>query len=115
MEKKSWCVVVSGAWSGALTLDEEKGESVSREGAQLLREVSLEGTQLTERQQADLAAVLEALAQAFSLHEANYELTSTLMYKIPTGDSWPVPQRHWPIPPALYQEVKDILRQRQEN
>lgn len=79
----------------------------------LLREVCLEGDQLTSQEQTELAAVLEAHTSPFSMHKADYGLTSTMMHE-PTRDAQLILQMFQPIPPALYQEVKDMLRQMQE-
>lgn len=49
VEKEPWCFDVSGAWSIVLALDNEWEDNISGGGAQLLREVCLEGAQMTEK------------------------------------------------------------------
>lgn len=61
---------------------------------------SIEGAQLMTKQCRRLAAVLEAHAKAFSLHKADYRLTTALSHDIPTGDPQPVQQQYRHIHPA---------------
>lgn len=78
---------VSHASSDVVVLDATKEKSISGDRNQLLREVCLEGAQLSESERAELVSVLEVHESAFSLHEADYGLMTTLMEKIPTGDA----------------------------
>lgn len=45
--------------------------------------------------------VLEAHANALTLHETNDGLMTTLIHEIPNMDAWPVQYQYKLIPPAL--------------
>lgn len=65
---------------------------------------------MTAEEQERLVAVSEAHANAVSLHETDYGLTTTLFHGMPTGDVRPVQQWYQHVPTALYQEIKEMLK-----
>lgn len=71
------------------------------------KEVCLEVAQLTDKERERLMVVLGG----FSLHKDNHWLTTILSHEIPNGDTRPAWQQYRHILPALYKEVKEMLKQ----
>uniref|UniRef100_A0A8C7XN19 ribonuclease H n=1 Tax=Oryzias sinensis TaxID=183150 RepID=A0A8C7XN19_9TELE len=64
---------------------------------------------LTERQQEELATLLQKWEKVFAQHEEDFGRTNTVLHRIHTGDSLPVRERFRALPPSLYKEMTSLL------
>ncbi|XP_069800966.1 uncharacterized protein [Dendropsophus ebraccatus] len=115
IQEPSWHIKSTDMATTTLTLCQVRTEAVRTTGGQLLNEVHLEGAEMTPEEREQLVRVLGSHPNAFSRHEADFGKTQTLEHEIPTGDARPVRERYRQIPPALYQEVKALLKHMQES
>ena len=65
---------------------------------------------LTSDQVHQLNQLLEKHRVAFSQNDRDYGHTTTVTHCIPTGEAYPVKQRHRRIPPHVFQEVKQHVQ-----
>lgn len=70
----------------------------------------LQGEGLMKKEQERLAALLRKWSTVFAAHEDDFGRTSAVLHQIPTGDAPPVRERHRPIPPSLYAELRSLLQ-----
>ncbi|XP_069840942.1 uncharacterized protein [Dendropsophus ebraccatus] len=115
IQEPSWHIKSTDMATTTLTLCQVRTEAVRTTGGQLLNEVHLEGAEMTPEEREKLVRVLGSHPNAFSRHEADFGKTQTLEHEIPIGDARPVRERYRQIPPALYQEVKALLKHMQES
>lgn len=64
---------------------------------------------LTSEQQHKLEALLSHWTDVFAAHEEDYGQTDAVLHHIPTGTAPPSRERYRPVPPALYQELRQLL------
>jgi len=72
---------------------------------------SLSESNLTEPQRAEVQSVVAEWHNVFSKNDLDVGLTSLVKHRIQLMDETPFKQRHRKIPPALFNEVHDHLRQ----
>lgn len=46
----------------------------------------------------------------FAVHEDDFGQTSVVQHQIPTGDAPPIQERHRPVPPNMYAELRGLLQ-----
>ena len=64
---------------------------------------------LSETQKGELREMLEKWKEVFAVHDEDFGRTDTVQHRIPTGDAAPIRERHRPLPPAMYKEMKTLL------
>ena len=64
---------------------------------------------LDEGQRDEMRAMLTRWEKVFALHDEDFGRTDTVQHRIHTGEAPPVRERHRPLPPAMYQEMKTLL------
>ena len=72
--------------------------------------LALQGEGLTPEQQNQLTALLRKWSPVFAAHEEDFGRTNPVLHQIPTGSAPPVRERHRPIPPKLYSELRTLLQ-----
>lgn len=87
------------------------GDSGSQPGPAFLETFNLEATDLTGNQLRQAKELLMEYQDIFSRGEFDIGHTTTIRHNIKLSDETPFKMRHRHIPPAMYQEVKDHLRQ----
>lgn len=87
--------------------------STAADGAEqdLPKEVSslADRPDLSEQQQEELRALLLKWRHVFAQHDEDFGRTNLVQHQIHTGDAPPVRERHHPLPPAMYKEMKTLL------
>lgn len=87
--------------------------STAADGAEqdLPKEVSslADRPDLSEQQQEELRALLLKWRHVFAQHDEDFGRTNLVQHQIHTGDAPPVRERHHPLPPAMYKEMKKLL------
>lgn len=68
---------------------------------------SIEG--LTPEQQQRLEGLLSHWTSVFAAHEEDYGNTDAVLHHIPTGMAPPSRERYRPVPPTMYQELRQLL------
>ncbi|XP_069802715.1 uncharacterized protein [Dendropsophus ebraccatus] len=53
--------------------------------------------------------------EAFSKHSLDFGKTNLVQHRINTGDHLPIKEKHRPIPPANYQQVKKLLKEMKDS
>ncbi|KAJ8285700.1 hypothetical protein GJAV_G00029940 [Gymnothorax javanicus] len=91
------------------TLVEVAVQSVCLEPTNHHPVLALCGEGLTREEQDRLTALLREWSTMFVAHGENFGWTSAVLHQIPTGDAPPVWERHRPIPPSLYAELRDLF------
>lgn len=69
---------------------------------------------LTETQREELRAVLGRWRKVFAAHDEDFGRTGIVQHRIPTGDAAPIRERHRPLPPSMYREMKTLLNDMME-
>ena len=70
---------------------------------------------LTERadlkrpEQEELRAMMGKWKKVFAAHEEDFGQADVVQHRIPTGDAAPIRERHRPLPPSMYKEMKTLL------
>ncbi|XP_051261675.1 uncharacterized protein LOC127366611 isoform X2 [Dicentrarchus labrax] len=64
---------------------------------------------LSEQQQEELRALLLKWQKVFAQHNEDFGRTDLVQHRIHTGDAPPIRERHRPLPPAMYKEMKSLL------
>lgn len=77
--------------------------------------LALQGQGLTADQQDRLTAMLRRWGPVFSANEDDFRRTKAVLHQIPTGNAPPVRERHRPVPPSLYPELRALLQGMLEN
>lgn len=77
--------------------------------------LNLQGDGLAPEEQARLESLLKKWSSVFAAHEDDFGRTSMVQHQIPTGDAPPIRERHRPVPPSLYAELRGLLRGMLEN
>lgn len=72
--------------------------------------VALQGEDLTDNEQQRLTGLLRRWTRVFAANEDDFGHTDAVLHPIPTGDAPPVRQRHRPVPPTLYAELRSLLK-----
>lgn len=80
-----WHLETQDAQTGAVMLSTAQVSAKPGGRRQLLEEVCLEGAKLTSEERDRLAVVVEAHANAFSVHEMDYKLTNALTHEMDYG------------------------------
>ncbi|XP_071061766.1 uncharacterized protein [Pseudochaenichthys georgianus] len=68
--------------------------------------LALQGEDLNHNEQQRLSDLLQRWTKVFAANEDDFGHTSAVLHQIPTGDAPPIRQRHRPVPPALYAELR---------
>lgn len=58
--------------------------------------------------------VVRRNAEAFSQHPADFGKAEGVQHHIPTGTNPPIKERHRPLPPAMYQPVRNMINEMKE-
>ncbi|XP_071061777.1 uncharacterized protein [Pseudochaenichthys georgianus] len=77
--------------------------------------LALQGEDLNHNEQQRLSDLLQRWTKVFAANEDDFGHTSAVLHQIPTGDAPPIRQRHRPVPPALYAELRALLEGMLEN
>ena len=64
---------------------------------------------LSEKQREELRAMLWKWKKVFATHDEDFGQTDAVQHQIPTGDAAPIRERHRPLPPSMYKEMKTLL------
>nr|XP_033965461.1 uncharacterized protein LOC117466361 [Pseudochaenichthys georgianus] len=73
--------------------------------------LALQGEDLNHNEQQRLSDLLQRWTKVFAANEDDFGHTSAVLHQIPTGDAPPIRQRHRPVPPALYAELRALLEE----
>ena len=79
------------------------------------RALPQEMRELTDRadlppdQQEELRAMLTRWEKVFATHDEDFGQTDAVQHRIHTGDAAPIRERHRPLPPSMYKEMKTLL------
>ncbi|XP_075719715.1 uncharacterized protein LOC142760414 [Rhinoderma darwinii] len=76
----------------------------------LWQQLKLQGVAPDPESEQALRALLQRYLTAFASHEEDYGCTDAIEHAIHTRGAVPVRERYRSIPPALYQEVKDLIQ-----
>ena len=90
----------------ALVSAEEDGPSrpVPEEMQAVADRIDLPGAQ-----QEELQAMLSKWEKVFARHDEDFGQTDVVQHQIHTGDAAPIRERHRPLPPSMYKEMKTLL------
>ena len=66
-------------------------------------------TDLPRGQQEELQAMLSKWKKVFAVHDEDFGQTDVVQHQIHTGDAPPIRERHRPLPPSMYKEMKTLL------
>ncbi|KAL7862811.1 hypothetical protein SRHO_G00117950 [Serrasalmus rhombeus] len=107
-------VVLTEVGSGVVEVGiVQVGSEVSPLGDELpewLKGETLQGNGLDEDQQRRLQQFLAKWQHLFASHDEDYGCTDVVKHCIPTGDAPPIRERHRPVPPTLYKEIRGLLQ-----
>ncbi|KAL7837443.1 hypothetical protein SRHO_G00271540 [Serrasalmus rhombeus] len=107
-------VVLTEVGSGVVEVGiVQVGSEVSPLGDELpewLKGETLQGNGLDEDQQSKLQQFLAKWQHLFASHDEDYGCTDVVKHCIPTGDGPPIRERHRPVPPTLYKEIRGLLQ-----
>lgn len=91
--------------------DQQLDDNNQESDEEFLKQFHLGTTGLTEDQLHEANKLLLEYCDIFSKGEFDIGHTTTIKHRIKLSDDTPFKQRHRFIPPSMYQEVKDHLRQ----
>ncbi|PIK39238.1 putative thy-1 membrane glycoprotein isoform X1 [Apostichopus japonicus] len=74
------------------------------------KDIDINSAILTPNQEMQLHELLHRHRGVFSTGSADLGHATTIQHRIPTGDTPPIKERHRRIPPQMYQEVKQHIR-----
>ena len=60
-------------------------------------------------QREELQAMLMKWMKVFATHDEDFGQTDVVQHQIHTGDAAPIRERHRPLPPSMYKEMKTLL------
>lgn len=75
----------------------------------------LKGDGLTADQQQKMDSLLRRWRDIFAAGEGDFGRTSVVLHSIPTGSAPPSRERYRPVPPSLYPELRELLRNMLDN
>ena len=87
--------------------------SVADMGSKLFGGLDLSGCGLDGEQVQKVSSMLEEWRHVFALRDTELGCTSATSHRIPLTDNTPFKLRHHRIPPALYEEVRQHLKEMQ--
>lgn len=100
-----------GETEGPTEEDQGKGHIEEQDKDDFLQLFEWEGTDLTPEQREKFHALLLEYEDIFSKHDLDIGHTDTVKHRIDLTNETPFKQKHRRIPPAMYDEVRDHLRQ----
>ena len=84
--------------------DEQTMQPLAQEMQTLVDQVDLPSVDKEE-----LRALLQKWKKVFATHDEDFGRTDIVQHQIPTGDAAPVRERHRPLPPLMYKEMRTLL------
>lgn len=75
----------------------------------------LKGDGLTADQQQKMDSLLRRWRDVFAAGEEDFGQTSAVLHSIPTGSAPPSRERYRPVPPSLYPELRELLKNMLDN